>query len=365
MKRFLLALFVSGIFLFTAQAQMVINTSTTPTQLVNNFILTGVTASNIVYTGGPNSMGSFTGGNTTNLGLSNGIILSTGIVNSTPAINSAASYFSSNQTVYPGGQDADLQNLIPSSPIYDACVLEFDLVPAGNVLEFQYVFASEEYPEYVCSQFNDVFGFFISGPDPAGGNYVNLNIAQVPNSSLPVAINTINSGTPINYPASGCMSVSNSQYYVDNTYGTSIVYDGFTTVMLAQATVVPGLTYHLKMAIADVSDGIYDSGIFLKAQSMKSYMYVGVQENETHNFSIAPNPLSSDSKLSLNLGHPGKVKISITDISGKTVYQTEKSFDSAGPQQISLDEFNSNHTSGIFMMKVETDDFTEMQKIVK
>jgi hypothetical protein len=75
--------------------------------------------------------------------------------------------------------------------------------------------------------------------------------------------------------------------------------------------------------------------------------------------------LSSDSKLTLNLTHAGKVKLSVSDITGKVVYTSEKSFGSAGPQQISLDEFNSLNTSGIFLLKVETDDFTEMQKIIK
>jgi len=349
MKKSLLFLFVFSFFLFTSKAQMQVSPATNMTQLVNNFILSGVSASNIVYTGDTNAIGSFAGGNFTNLGMSNGIILTTGVINGDPAISDSAMILSNvnNQTA-----GDSLLNTFVTFPTYDASVLEFDLVPVGNVLEFQYVFGSEEYPEFVGSAFNDIFGFFISGANPGGGNYTNENIAIIPGTNATVCVNNVNATT-------------NSSYYVDNTNGTSIVFDGFTTVLVAQATVIPGTTYHLKMAISDEGDGVFDSGIFLKAHSMKSYMYVGVKENETHNFSIAPNPLSSDSKLSLNLAHPGKVKISITDISGKTVYQTEKSFGSSGPQQISLDEFNSNHTSGIFMMKVETDDFTEMQKIVK
>jgi hypothetical protein len=281
--------------------------------------------------------------------MSDGIILTTGRIDTIPSINDSAYKFSSTSNSQPG--DAFLDSSSPY-PSYDAAVLEFDLIPVGNILEFQYVFGSEEYPEYVGMSFNDIFEFLISGSNPVGGIYANENIAKIPGTALPVCINNVN-------------STSYSSYFVDNGSGTTIVFDGLTTVLVAQAAVIPGLTYHLKMVIADVGDGVFDSGIFLKAQSMKSYTITGVNENATHNFSIAPNPLAADSKLSINLLHPGKVKINITDISGKVVYNNEKSFGSAGPQQISLDEINNYLTSGIYLLRVETDDFTEMQKIVK
>jgi hypothetical protein len=327
---------------------MVITHASSMTALVNNFILTGVTASNIVYTGDSSAVGSFTGGNATNLGLNDGIILTTGSIDSLPHINDTATKFANTDNGQPG--DALLNTYGPFGS-FNAAVLEFDLIPVGNVLEFQYVFASEEYPEYVGMSFNDIFGFFISGINPVGGNYANVNIALIPGTAAPVCINNVNAG-------------SYSTYYVDNAAGTTIVFDGFTTVLIAQASVVPGTTYHLKMALADVGDNIFDSGIFLKAQSMKSYMYVGVEENETHHFSIAPNPIGSDSKLNLNLLHAGKVNLTVSDISGKVVYSRSESFSADGPQQISMDGF-SQCASGIYLMKVETDDFTEIQKIVK
>ena len=348
MKRSILILSVFISFFFSAKGQMVITHAPSMTALVNNFILTGVTASNVMYTGAPSAIGSFTGGNATDLGLNDGIVLTTGSIDSVPHINDTASKFANTNNGQPG--DATLNTYCPY-PSYDAAVLEFDLVPAGNVLEFQYVFGSEEYPEFVGYSFNDIFGFFISGINPTGGNYANANIALIPGTSLPVCINNVNAG-------------SYSTYFVDNAAGTTIVFDGFTTVLLAHAAVVPGTTYHLKMALADVGDGYFDTGIFLKAQSMKSYMLVGVEENETHHFSVAPNPIGSDSKLNLNLLHAGKVNISISDISGKVVFSKSESLGLAGQQQISLDGF-SQCASGIYLMKVETDDFTEMQKIVK
>jgi len=249
--------------------------------------------------------------------------------------------------------DALLSSLIPGYTTNDAAVLEFDLIPVGNILEFQYVFASEEYLEWVGSNYNDVFGFFISGTNPGGGNYLNENIALIPGSNTVVCINNVNDSM-------------NSAYYVDNLglNGTSIVFDGFTTVLIAQASVVPSSTYHLKMAIADAGDFAYDSGIFLKAQSMKSYTITNIEEKESRNFNISPNPLNGDSKLTLTMKQSGKVKINITDITGKEVYTSEITLN-AGIQQVSLDKFNNISKAGIYLIHIQTDNFTELQKLVK
>ncbi len=351
MKKFILLLICGSFCLFTAQAQLVVSSPSSLNQMVNNFILTGVTASNVVFTGDSNAVGTFTGGNSTSLGINDGIILTTGVINGDPAIGDSAILFANNNNSQPGDV---LLNSITTYPTYDAAILEFDLVPVGNVLEFQYVFASEEYPEFVNTSFNDIFGFFINGPYPSGGNYVNSNIALIPGTILPVCINNVNAG-------------ANASYFVDNLglNGTSIVYDGYTTVLIAQAYVVPSSTYHLKMAIADVGDGVFDSGIFLKAQSMKSYMLTGVEENMTSQFSIAPNPVNSDSKLNLNLTHEGNVNIMISDISGKVVYAIQKSFSAAGPQQVALGEFTQNAKAGIYMIRIETDDVSQIQKLIK
>ena len=139
---------------------------------------------------------------------------------------------------------------ITGRPINHICILEFDFVPQGPEIKFEYVFASEEYPEFVDSDFNDVFGFFLSGPGILG-DYSNSakNIAVIPNTTTPISINNVNSGL-------------NSAYYVSNTGGSTIQYDGFTTVLTAKSEVQCGLTYHIKLAIADVQDNIFDSAVF-------------------------------------------------------------------------------------------------------
>ena len=141
---------------------------------------------------------------------------------------------------------------------FDASVFTFTFVPETDQVTFTYVFASEEYPEYVCSAFNDVFGFYVTGP----GYAANTNIAIIPGSTLPVAIDNVNNGLgcPINYPA----------YYVDNTGGTSVQYDGFTVPLTACVNTVPCEAYTITIAIADAGDGILDSAVFLAAESFSA-----------------------------------------------------------------------------------------------
>ena len=130
-------------------------------------------------------------------------------------------------------------------------------------MKFNYVFASEEYLDFVNSTYNDVFAFFISGPgitgpysSPAGFPGGAINIAEVPNSSpsLPITISTVN-------------DTLNSQYYNYDTLGIVSAFNGFTDVFTAQVAVIPCNVYHIKLAIADGSDDSYDSGVFFEAGS--------------------------------------------------------------------------------------------------
>lgn len=253
-----------GLVLLSAvsYAQLTVNGSMTPTQLVQNVLLgTGITASNITYSGDITARGSFNG-SSSNIGFSSGVILASGdIVNAVGPNNvgGASSSFNTSST------DPQL-TAIATSSINDAAILEFDFVPVSDTIKFRYVFGSEEYMEYANSTYNDVFGFFISGPIPSGGTYSNQNIALVPGTSTPVSINNVN----LNF---------NGMYYFDNgdgngtgtaSDGATVQYDGFTHPLTAKAAVVCGQTYHIKIAISDVGDGALDSGVFLEAGSFSS-----------------------------------------------------------------------------------------------
>ncbi|PKP18838.1 MAG: hypothetical protein CVU05_12705, partial [Bacteroidetes bacterium HGW-Bacteroidetes-21] len=251
-----LSIMTISLWSFVAYGQLQIDQSMNAQQLVPNVLISGgVTVSNITFLGAAGSTGSpmiarFFNGNTTNLGLTEGIVMCTGPVTGIPA--GVGTFLS--QDMGAAG-DATLSS-IGGNTSYDAAVLEFDFIPLDNTVSFRYVFGSEEYPEYVGTGYNDAFGFFITGTNPGGGNYTNFNMALVPSTTTPVTINNVNSG-------------SYSTYFVDNQTlgGTTIVFDGFTTVLTAQANVVPCQQYHIKIAISDIGDGIYDSGVFLEANS--------------------------------------------------------------------------------------------------
>ncbi len=256
-------LMIICLFGLKSHAQLTVFPSLTPTQLAALIAGPGVTISNATYTGQPIASGSFNALGT-NLGLNSGIVLTTG--NADQSIGPNNSDSSTTSLGDPG--DLDLESLT-GVQTFDASILEFDFIPQSDTITFRYVFASEEYPEYVCSEFNDLFGFFISGPGIVGKK----NIALIPGTALPVAINSINNGSIGNAVAGNISSncgLLYPIYYVDNTGGTTIQYDGFTTVLTAEIVVTRCQTYHLKIAIADGGDDQYNSGVFLEEGSLRS-----------------------------------------------------------------------------------------------
>jgi gliding motility-associated-like protein len=261
---FILLLFPTAVF------SQLTTSIQTPGNVVQNVLLgPGVTVSNINYSGHPAAIGSFNA-NINNFGLSSGVVITTGTISAggsgPQGPNNSASSGVDNQT--PG---YGLLTGLSGNSTFNASILEFDFVPYADTVRFRYVFGSEEYPEYVGSQFNDVFAFFIAGPGISGLQ----NIAKLPSGQV-VAINTVNGGNPTTSPP---VAASNAAYYVYNGTGTNgpyngsdqyMQYDGFTKVMEAVSRVQCGQTYHLIIAIADTGDGIFDSGIFLEANSLTS-----------------------------------------------------------------------------------------------
>ena len=353
MKNITLLIFLFTYSIGTINAQLVVTSSTNAVQLVNDFVLSGVTASNVQYTGASNTLGSFSNGNTTNIGLPDGIIMTTGNLLGT-GIGNPSSDFATTDNSGAGNSALDA---IAGFTTYDASVLEFDLIPSGNVLEFQYVFASEEYNEYVNSSYNDVFGFFITGPDPSGGNYTGQNIATIPGTAgTPVSINNVNNGV-----ASGCAAgpCTNCAYFVDNCNGTSIVYDAFTTVLLAKIDVIASNSYHLQMAVADVSDGVLDSGIFLKAQSMKSYnSSTSIKDVQLNSYLVYTNSLSDQLIINKVNNKEENEILSILNTQGQVIKQVSL--------QDEKTEFNiSDLAKGVYIVKINGNNNSFVKKIIK
>lgn len=301
MRKILLAL-VSILVIGQFSAQMdVDNTTMTVSELIQNVLIgEGIDVSGIMINGmlGDDvhvQAGSFTDGNS-DIGLDYGVIMGTGNVNMAEQLNTGDG--SSLPSAGDGYSFAPLEDLITVS-VNDQVIIEFDFIPQGDTLTFNYVFASEEYPEYVCGGVNDVFGFFISGSNPAGGTYVNENIALIPDPSdpsnytnTPVSINTLNPGTPgssANNDPTNCDNAdpewaSYSVFYTPNT-SNSYEYDGSTVVLTARAVVNCGEQYHIALGIGDGGDTQFDSGVFLEAGS----------------FSAEPSGLTTESLFPLGL----------------------------------------------------------------
>jgi gliding motility-associated-like protein len=261
MNRIILSILLI-IIAFSVKSQLVVNTGTmTPTQYVQNVLVGGgVTVSNVTFSGNANQIGEFNGTATAPfVGINNGLVMATGNVNVAVGPNNTGSASLGGGNIGAGDSDLDiLEGGIAGTN--DAAILEFDFIPSGDSVKFNYVFASEEYPEYVNS-INDVFGFFLSGPGITGTfSGGAANIALIPGTTTPISINTVNSGV-------------NAIYYYDNTgnsSNTSIQFDGYTVVLTAAAQVQCGQLYHIKIAIADASDTSWDSGVFLEGGSFSS-----------------------------------------------------------------------------------------------
>lgn len=206
--------------------------------------------------------------------LMSGLAMSTGCLVDIPGPNSGIITGTNCGGGFEGG-DPDLES-IAGVTTNDACILEFDIKAFGNAFEFNYVFGSEEYDNYVCSSFNDVFAFMITGPNPNGEDYLNHNIALIPNTDLPVSINTINDGVSDGGGGPICL-LDYSEYYAGES--PVLDFEGLTKTFTASAEVIPCETYHLKLAIADGTDSVLDSGVFIEAGSLEAEPQVTIMEN--------------------------------------------------------------------------------------
>lgn len=245
-----------------------INNSLSPEVLVQDVFVNGAckNISKIRFIGNRAGIGFFEGGKPS-IGLEKGIILSTGNVKNAEGPNHKRDITTDFGDV---SSDVDLVKLA-TGPVFDVVGIEFDFVPLDSFVNFRYVFASDEYCEYVGEKFNDVFGFFVSGPGINGSfNNKGENAALVPGSNAFVSINTINSSqnslfyTDNMHPddAARC-----NRTWVNNPNQENIQYDGFTRPLTAVLKLIPCQTYRIRLLVADVSDGKFDSAVFLEAES--------------------------------------------------------------------------------------------------
>jgi len=244
--------FISVLSYASSASALVVNTTNDGDILTGNILGNGIILSNVNYTGNLVSSAEFTDGLASGIGIQSGIMLTTGDANLALGPNNQSDAGVENALA----GDSDLDSITTPQSTMDATVLEFDFVSDGGDLFFNYVFASEEYNEFVGSEFNDVFGFFVDG----------VNIALVPGTTTPVAVNTVNNGS--DGSLGPVVPATNSEFFNDNADGIyDLQYDGFTDVFTASILGLSAGTHRIKLAIADNSDGFLDSAVFIQANS--------------------------------------------------------------------------------------------------
>lgn len=261
----------------TADAALIVTGTTDGTTLVNDLLASGsgITPGSITVGGSTLEAlqtGTFTGGLSAGLSFDTGIVLSSGDVSTLPLTgtnNAGAS------TAVGTAGNAALDAIVAPNATHDAATLDLTFVPTGNTVTFTYVFGSTEYNQYVNSQFNDVFAFFLNG----------TNYALLPGTNTPVSINNVNcgnstgptsAGSPGTAPVTNCVDFVNNRLTTGSGVGGTLVgsnyainLGGFTTTLTFTAPVNAGVSNEILLAIADTSDFVLDSAVFIAGSSFE------------------------------------------------------------------------------------------------
>jgi len=268
-------------------SQMAVNPNGAATALAQAVAGNGVNVTNTIINCGANAAGTFSFSGP-NLGLTGGIILTTGTA--TDAANAGTYTCSVNN--HNNFSDPDLTAIVPTANL-DVCVLEFDFVPTCDSLKMAFVFGSEEYPQGVGLSYNDAFAIFLTGPNPSGGNYTAQNIATLPNGT-PVSIHNVNAAT-------------NNAYFHNNyiTPNNNVAYNGYTIPITSVTSVAPCSTYHVKFAIADAGNALYDSGVFISNNTLSCQ---------------SPAVLNVNAIASSGCNNTGSATVTVTNYTGTPTY---------------------------------------------
>ncbi len=137
--------------------------------------------------------------------------------------------------------DADISNAVNTDDISDIATLTIQFTSDNTIPGFSFIFCygTDEFPEYVGSEFNDVFICIFDGQ----------NVCFDSQGSL--------------------ICVNNTFFNVDNNIQgpdapLNLEYDGFTCVLQTSKVISPG-SHSIKFAIADVGDNLLDAGVFLNS----------------------------------------------------------------------------------------------------
>jgi outer membrane protein OmpA-like peptidoglycan-associated protein len=253
--------------------------------LVKNYFLgDGIQITKVRYRGNAEAIGSFTD-NERITGFGKGIVLSTGRIELIAGKNSRPNS---------GANFADHfffdEDLLTKASQCDGAVLEIDFIPESDSLCFAFVFGSEEYPEFVGKEFNDMFQLLL---EPMFIKTKPKNLAILPNKKM-INVNNVN-------------HLKNAELYIDNTipsspYYNKIEFDGFLKPIYAGTRVIKGKPYRLKIMVVDLEDCEYDSGVLLEAYSLRSLSTKHIKYEaitRTYKFNFASNKYDLNPKEQL------------------------------------------------------------------
>jgi Hint domain len=313
-----------------AASELSINQNANATQMAQEIFGDGVTVVNASYSGDNRSSGIYQGGDTTSPGVTpgdTGVILSTGRVrdftNSTGDANQASNSSTNTRGV---NNNADF-NAAAGTRTYDASFLDVDFIPDTNFMTMQFVFASDEYPEFQNSVYQDFVGVWVNG--------VQVDLVVGNGDADPGNVNATN----------------NSNLYVDNTAGQyNTEMDGFTVTMTLTMPVVAGVVNAIRIGIADVSDSVYDSSLLIAGNSVQSDIVAfsdstTVYPNGTVNLDVLANDISSSSTLTITHinGQPVVVGSTVILNTGQSVtLNADGTFEIAGDGD--TENFNFTYT---------------------
>ena len=288
-----------------ATAELPVDTSATAADMAQELFGSGVTVTGAAYFGDASSSGTYTDGEAIAPGVTpgdTGVILSTGnardITNASGEQNQAT-----NTTTDTAGIDGDpLFDGLAGGSTFDASILVVDFIPDGDTLSMQFVFASDEYPEYADSIYNDIVGVWING------DYVPLVVGDT--------------------SVGGINDTDNQNLYVDNTadqYNTEM--DGFTVTMTLSIPVVEGVENQIIIGVADVADAAYDSSLLIAGGSVQTTFDAGDDalqmgtNGATRTLDVLANDDASGGALTVTHinGQPVSVGDTVTLPTGQTV----------------------------------------------
>ena len=264
-------------------SELNINTSASDLDMANAIFGSGIQVIRATCSGDPAASGTYTGalstlGNVSSGGLvssDTGVILSTG--NATDFTNSSGTTNTNTATDtgvnLANGIDGDpLLNSVAGQSTFDGAILTADFIPDGDMITMQFVFSSEEFPEYISSNVNDAFGVWVNG------TFIPVTVT----TSGIVAIDEINQNR-------------NQNLYQSNTadqFNTEM--DGVTRILSFKAPVNPGQVNTIRIGIADGGDAIYDSNLLIMGESIQTYALaiddtIQLTRNSSRTFDILAN----------------------------------------------------------------------------